>query len=352
MAEVLSKFVCVRVIAVNNLDLAAFPFDYGLTWAVLFMNADRTIYGRYGSRTRMDGSDDVTIEGFRAAAEGALELHRGYPGNQASLAGKSGPKPRFPVPQDYPLLRKYPAEVVIKGERNNPTCMHCHEIQAAEYAVYRQDRRPVPDEVLWAWPMPDALGLSFDLKQRATVAAVEPGSAGGKAGFLARDEVVQFGGQPILSIADLQWILERARDGAAIPAEVRRGGRKESLALSLPAGWRRKGDFSWRSGTWIAFRPDLDAEALPPAERKKAGLGDDAVAIRVKFAGPDVTDKGLRKDDVIVEVDGRRTGLATFSRFLAYIAQEKVPGQKMALTVLRAGREEKLELTIYWPATP
>ena len=47
----MDEFVCVRLVQANALDLTLFQFDYDLTFAVFFMNTDRTIYGRYGTRS-------------------------------------------------------------------------------------------------------------------------------------------------------------------------------------------------------------------------------------------------------------------------------------------------------------
>lgn len=327
VADLLSKFVCVRAVEANDLDLALFAFDPGLTWAVFFMNADRTIYGRYGSRGRADGSEDVSIEGFRKAAETALDLHRGYPANKAELAGKSGPAPRVPTPRGYPSLRDYPATVdPAKGERNNPTCVHCHQVQQAEYRHFRDAGKPIPDEVLWAWPMPDALGLAFDVKERTTVKSATASAE--KDGFRAGDELVRLEGQPLVSIADVQWVLEHAKAGP-LRAEIRRGGETKTLRLTLPPGWRRNGDFAWRDATWGAFRPDMNAETAEGG-------------IRVTYAGPGVRPSGLQKDDLIVEVDGRR--FPTFSLLLAYVAQERKRDEKMSVRVIRAGSERRLEL--------
>src|SRR3989442_14557967 len=64
VATLMDKFVCVRVVQANALDLALFQFDYDLTFAAFFVNADRTIYGRYGSRSdRKDATKDISIEG-------------------------------------------------------------------------------------------------------------------------------------------------------------------------------------------------------------------------------------------------------------------------------------------------
>jgi hypothetical protein len=323
--ELLDRFVCVRVVEANGLDLSVFQFDFGLTWAVFFMNADRTIYGRYGSRRQADGSEDVSIEGFRKAAEAALELHGGYPGNRASLAGKSAPAPRFATPREYPSLREFPATVdPARGERYNPTCVHCHQVQAAEYAVFRAAKQPVQDELLWSWPMPDALGLALDVKEKATVTSASGSAA--KDGFRAGDAIVRLEDQPIISVADVQWILARSKDGATLRAEVLRVGRTEVLSLSLPPGWRRGGDLSWRDAARSAFVPELAATAEP------GGL-------RVTQAG-----LGLRKDDLILEVDGRR--LESFSALIAYVARERKRGERLVVVVRRVGTDLKLDLDL------
>ena len=44
------QFVCVRLVQMNGLDLSLFQFDYDQTLAALFLNADGTVYGRYGTR--------------------------------------------------------------------------------------------------------------------------------------------------------------------------------------------------------------------------------------------------------------------------------------------------------------
>ena len=54
-----------RVVKANDLDLQRFQFDYELTFAVIFMNADGTIYGRYGSRSsRENAESDVSVAGL------------------------------------------------------------------------------------------------------------------------------------------------------------------------------------------------------------------------------------------------------------------------------------------------
>ena len=74
------------MVKANGMDLSLFQFDYDLTFAAFFMNADKTIYGRYGSRSEMkDAAKDISIDGFRKALAAALEIHKNYPANKASL---------------------------------------------------------------------------------------------------------------------------------------------------------------------------------------------------------------------------------------------------------------------------
>src|SRR6188768_1201604 len=88
LAELEKQFVCVRIIQGNRLDLDLFQYDYDMSWAAMFLNADKTIYGRYGSRDASGPESDrlLSTAGFQKAAERALALHAAYPKNKAALA--------------------------------------------------------------------------------------------------------------------------------------------------------------------------------------------------------------------------------------------------------------------------
>ncbi|MCI0534180.1 MAG: PDZ domain-containing protein, partial [Verrucomicrobiales bacterium] len=173
----------------------------------------------------------------------------------------------------------------------------------------------------------------------ATVRAVAPGSSAAKDGMMVGDEILGLNGQPILSIADIQWILHRSRtEPDQLKAEIKRGGASRSLTLSLAKGWRRQGDFSWRACNNIISPLPEGSHDLSADEKKALGLSPTAVAIRIQWKN-----RGFQKDDIIVEVDGERNAM-TISDFIAYTVQNKKPKEKIALTVLRAGKEHKMQV--------
>jgi serine protease Do len=343
VANLLEKFVCVRVVQANGMDMALFQFDYDLTWAVMFLNADRTIYGRYGTRAGHELNKEISIEGLTKAIEGALELHQNYPGNKASLAGKTGPAPQVKVPEDYPMLRKVGYKATVNprnpGGGNPGACLHCHQINNHIYRSYRGAGKPIPDSALWTYPMPNVLGLELDVNERAKVKVVAPGSPADTDGFKVGDEVVSLDGQPLLSIADVQWVLHQSKtESDMLKAEVKRGGKLQLLTLTLAKDWRKKGDFSWRACNGIISPLPEGSHDLTAEAKKKLGLSATAIAIQVIW-----TNRGFQKGDVIVDVDGQRSGMTT-SDFLALSVQQKKPRDKIALTVLRAGNEYKLQV--------
>src|SRR5438876_8257996 len=348
----MDKFVCVRVVQANALDLALFQFDYDLTFAVFFMNADRTIYGRYGSRSdRKDATKDISIAGLGEALVAALDLHKHYPANKASLAGKQPRPARFKTPDEFPSLRgKYQAKLDYEGKVVQ-SCLHCHQVRDAERRFFRDDRKPIPDEVLYPFPMPDAIGLSIDSKTKARVKGVAAGSAAYEAGIKAGDEIVTLDGQPIHSIADMQWVLYNAGQPARLPAQVRRGRGRSTLELRLDKDWRRHCDIAWRATTWDLRRMAGGGLLLDEAtaeERKLAKLPSDVLALRVNHVGEygehAVAKKaGFRKDDILVSVGGL-TGRMTESELIGYLLRNNMPGDKIPVTVLRAGERVDLEL--------
>lgn len=351
----LDQFVCVRQVSTNGLDLELFQFDTDQSFAVFMLNADRTIYGRFGTRShRTEWLGDVSLPGLAKSLQGALDLHQAYPSNRAVLAGKSGPRPEVATPEQYPSLKdKYTDALNYKGDVAK-SCIHCHQIGEAQRAFYWHADKPIPEQILFPYPHPKSLGLIIDPKEMATVKSVTAGSVAEQTGFRAGDQISSFGGQPPLSIADIQWVLHQTDpDGGRLPIIVVRNGQTTELNMALNKGWRRAGDLSWRVTSWSYSRMVLGGARLQevdPEVRDELDLDPDSMALAVKSVGrygAHATAKkaGVQKGDVLVSYDGRQD-LASESALFHYALHHRSPGEHVTLSVLRDGKEHTFQLPI------
>lgn len=349
----LEKFVCVRVVSTNGLDLSLFQFDTDQSFAAFMLNADKTIYGRFGTRShRTEWIGDVSLPGLAAALQGALELHAGYPANRESLAGKRGPAPLAERPEMFASLKdKYTASLNYEGDVVR-SCIHCHQIGDAIRDQYRTGGKPIPDEVLFPYPHPKSVGVTLNPGTRATITAVAADSVAAAAGLQAGDEIRQLNGQPILSMADVQWVLNAVPStGGSVAAVVSRAGRETTIPIALNDGWRRAGDISWRVSSWGLRRMatgGLQLQPLDDARRKELKLAASGTAMRVshvgKFGAHAAGMKaGFAVDDVIVAIDGR-TDILTETDLMRYGVTEKKAGQTIKVSVLRGGEKKELRL--------
>jgi serine protease Do len=352
MRDLLDQFVCVRVVKANGLDLSLFQFDYDQSFHAMFFNPDRTIYGRFGTRSQNKEDDDMTMEGFRQAMKGVLALHKDYPANQASLAGKTGGKPLVEVPEAFPSLKgKYKAEIDYEGAIV-ASCIHCHQVRDAERIHYRTQGKELPEHVLYPYPLPSVVGLTFDPTQAATITSVEPESIAAAAGLTAGDQIIALNKQPMISIADVQWVLHNAPASGELAVDYRRGKANATTKLELPAGWRKKSDLAWRPTTWDLRRMALGGlwlKDLSDEERSKRGLASDTLALWVKHLGEYnehavAKNAGFRKDDVLVAVDGSDRRWSETE--MIDHALRKRPGEKLAVTVLRGKERVELKLPV------
>jgi hypothetical protein len=351
LSPLLDQFVCVRVINANALDLSLFQFDYDLSFTTMFFNGEGTVYGRYGSWRHQKDAQDKTTAGFKRALEGALALHRGYPANKDSLAGKQGDPLPYKTPVEIPTLsEKYTLDLSWNG-KVVPSCVHCHQIGDALRLTYRDNGKPIPDEWIYFWPAPETIGLTLSADHIARVDSVTAGSAAGRAGLRVGDELISLAGQPLISIADMSWVLHRAPSRGSLAVVVKRGEREERLNLLLPEGWRKKSDISRRVGTW-PFRGmvtgGLVLEDLSNDERNHRNLGNQDLALNVKFVGQygkHAAGKhaGFQKNDVIVQIAGQ-TKRVTESELIGHLLQHHQAGEKVEATVLRGS--DRLELAL------
>ncbi len=350
--DLLDEFVCVRIVQANTIDLTHFQHDFDQSFAAYLMNPDLTIYGRFGTRSERPEYEDVSLEGLRKAMEAALRMHKDYQEVKSSLTGKQVKQARYKTPRDYPSLSGKFGETIDYEGKTAQSCMHCHQVREAERLVYRAAGEPIPDEVLFPYPDPSVLGLKMDPKAKAKVERVATPSIAERAGLRIGDEITTLAGQPLLSIADLQWVLHNAPASTRLKAQVRREGKAADLTLDLPEGWRR-GDVSWRTTTWDLRRMGLGGLRLielTGPQREEAKLAGDGMALEVRHLGEYgehavAKRAGLRKGDVLVSFDGL-AGRMSESELLGYTMQKKRAGDEVAVTVLRNGKRETLKFVL------
>lgn len=352
LQKLLEQFVRVRVVSANGLDLSLFQFDTDQSFAVFLLNADGTIYGRFGTRSdHSHWADDVSVEGLAKALEGALTLHKDFPKHKAALAAKKGPPPEFAVPENFPLLKgRYGSQLDYQGNVVR-SCIHCHQVGDAQRRHHIDQSGKLPETVMFPYPHPKSIGLVLDPKERATVLRVEPDSAAEQAGFKVGDAVEQLAGQPLLSFADVQWVLHHVPPtGGTVEGTVSRDGKQVPIVLTLDKGWRQKDDIAWRASSWELRRIALGglyATDLPAELRGELKAPAQGMALRVKHVGQyaphdRAKQAGFLASDILISFDGR-TDLVRETDLLNY-ALHREGADEVKVEVLRDGKKLTLQL--------
>ncbi|MBO93520.1 MAG: signaling protein [Opitutales bacterium] len=332
------KFVCVRQVEMKGVDLSLFQFDKDLSWAAMFLNADRAIYARYGTQSA-EGSDAYnSLASLERTMNRVLSLHSRYPGNAAMLKGKTGQPKEHRMAMDMPGL-KNKEKYAQKTERQN--CIHCHNIHDAEQAWAKKQRR-FSLEMMWRYPLPENLGIQIERDDGTLVKAVKSGSPAARAGIRPGDLLWYADGQVLTSIADLQWVLHNlSGDPTTLNLKIGRGGVSQLLALRLPASWK-KTDFSWRGSMW-SLDPKLGFWAVPVKPEELARLKVRANAFRIKWinnnipAGREMMKAGFKQNDVLVEYGGKPITMDMRGMNADLRINYKV-GQRLPLAVMRGSK--------------
>jgi serine protease Do len=306
-------------VKIAGVDLRRFEFDYDLTWYAFFLNADGTIYGRYGGRDATDADTRLSLKGLRYALDRALGAH------------KAPPAPEPPA-GDPVLAENFPAA------RRHNGCIHCHNInefrRADAKAAGAWDR-----ESVWVYPLPENVGVTLDVDLGDRVKAVAPGSAANRAGLKPGDRLTRLNGYPVASFADASYALHKAPAQGAIPVTWVRDGKELSGTLEVAAGWR-KTNVTWRP-SMLDILPSVPfvADDLTAEEKKRLGLSAGRAAFRQgDRVHPTLADAGLRAGDVVVGFDGVAVDGA-MDDLLGYVRRNYLVGETVTVDVLRDGKQ-------------
>jgi membrane-associated protease RseP (regulator of RpoE activity) len=209
----------------NGVDIGLFQFDYDLTWAAFFLNADEQIYSRYGGRDADDAEGLMSIAGLKYTMRLVLAAHQ------------QGEKPPHPAQRiTLPVEKAFP----VKGQG----CLHCHQVYEGLRKVARREGTFRP-EMLWVYPLPQNIGLVLDVDEGNRVVRVIPDSPAHRAGLQPGDVLLTVGATPIRSQADCMYALHLAPQQGDLTIRYQRGHQVNQATIRLQYGWK-KTDFSWR----------------------------------------------------------------------------------------------------------
>ena len=331
--EVAEKYVCVRIININEIDLSLYPFDFDLTMAIVLANADGTVYHRYGGRTHLSPMNmDTLVE----IMEKGLDTHRDYIENPRP--------PERKLPQLLPEL----VNERLKGIMPPVTgCFHCHYAREARQLLTLKAGKWTPDQ-FWIFPNPERIGVVMDQKRQYRVEDVLPQSAAASEGLQNGDLIQTLDGKRILTKYDIQWILDRSDGGAIqLPYSLLRNGKSVQGHLTLEAGWKvgDPGDYAWRvenpfTAHMIKFlpTPGFIGDLLAANERRTLNLPEDCFALRVTKLNYGPHQAGIRSGDVILSAGGRSDFRSTRD-FHAWCELMRREGRDIKLQIRREGND-------------
>jgi hypothetical protein len=331
-----------------GVDLSLYKFEYDLTFAALLMNADGTIYHRYGGRDEIAATARLSMTSLMGLMKETLEDHADY---------QKSPKPPKLEPklsiEDLPPIAKEIEK--RKAEKKQPECFHCHMVNDALREIAQEKGAWKRDDI-WLWPPPDRIGLKLDRDDPMLLRAVIPSSPVEAAGLEAGDRLIRLGGERVRSHADIQWVLENAsRDSTSIPVEYKRGSdAPKSVKVDVAKGWKAGTPLalSWRPAMWsLKPQPGFGGERLDREELEKLGLEPGAFAMKIGYlvdweeAGRVAKKAGLRKGDIVLSAAGEKN-FASERHFQSWFRLTQKPGAAVALELLRDGKRMNVELPL------
>jgi hypothetical protein len=322
------KFVLLRMTYMNGVNIAHFTFDYDLTWMGFFLDAGGRIYSRYGGRDSESSEARVSTKGLIYTMEKVLALH------------KAERAKRLP-PFRMPALRRPEDNPVMKQRLRANACIRCHLINEV---VNAPPGTTIRKGALWGYPVTETVGLAMEKEKGNVVEKVLESSPADKAGLKAGDELQASGTTRLLSTFDLQQVLHNFMRDGKLPIDARRNGKTIKASLELSGDWRRW-DISWRKSirNWQPS-PGLLGTGLDETSKAKLKVPAEDLAFRLQSVnGATATGKaGLKTGDVIVALDGKRSII--YRELNAFFLAERKLGDKVEVSYLRGGKEEKTTL--------
>lgn len=329
----------------SGVDINTYRFDYDLTFSALLMNADGTIYHRYGTRTAGNASSRLSMKALAKLLRDSMEEHRAYSRNPS-------PPPRKPV-----LAIEQIPSMAKNLKQKKIDCFHCHMIDDSIREDAKAAGRWSPTEI-WKWPLPDQVGLLMDVEDPSLVEKVESASAAYRARIRAGDRILHLEDQRVRTHADIQWVLENASAGStSLRVVVERKGDEKELKLRLRKGWKVSDPktVSWRPTIW-GYRPapGFGGPMLKESELARMGLPKNRWAFRITYLvtwgqnandGRNAMQAGLKKGDIILSVAGK-SDFISVAHFHSWFRLTRKVGTKVEIRAVRNGKPKRFLLKV------
>jgi serine protease Do len=175
----------------------------------------------------------------------------------------------------------------------------------------------------------------------ARIVSVVAGSPADEAGMRSGDIVTAFGGVPVESRRQLQFLIAEAQPGRDVDIEFFRDGRRQD-GVVRPVEWTEEesGVSAQAAGPWLGMEVASIESGDPRVVRLKEALGVTATTgVMVVAVEPDqpASDAGIRPGDVIVSVEGQEIlGPEDWSRVEALFGA----GRQPVTVLVRTGATE------------
>ena len=329
--ELLQQYVTARITRLDDVNLALFDYDRYNTLYFFALNADETIYLRYGGRDERSATTYLDLDSLELALEQGLELHRLH---------QRGQLPSKPVP---PALHARDIPALYERTIGRGRCVECHLV--GDLLNLQRERDGTLDKVRHLYRAPDlrTIGIDLDIPRGLRVAGVRGAVA--EAGMRAGDTIRALNSEEVWTFADFQWAYGNVpHDARSIEIAVERDGRSQQFQVMLPVLWWLT-DLTYRNLS-VDPRVYFTSDPLEIGEKVRLGFPSRGFASRVRAVdslASLLASHDLQPGDIIYGVDGETTDEVA-DRAELHIKLRKQAGQTVTLQVLRA--DERLELPL------
>jgi serine protease Do len=334
LGKVLSEYVCVRVVRMDDVDIGLFDRDWNNAIYFFALNADGQIYMRYGGRESQSPDTYNSLDSLRIALEQGLVLHRKY--LRGELPKQERPKAMFP--REMPLL--------VERTFAQRQCVECHLI--GDFQNIQRERDGVLDKLSQLYRSPDikTIGIGLDVPKGLVVK--EATGVVAAAGMKPGDRIAAWNGVPVWTFGDVQYRYDKVdRRAKSLQITVDRSGQSVELTVELPPRWWWT-DLRFRQSS-VDPRLDFEDRPLSGEEKQKLGVQPDGFASQVKYVSDMAKVRNthdLRVGDVIVAVDGvERDEFANTAEL--YLKLHTKAGESAKLEVIRDGKRITMPIQTY-----